>query len=141
LLFGAGQIAHHLRANQRGPLDSSHVPRPEHVVLPDENLFQLAQCIHFLGQKGTEVLAADFDVVAGDRHHLFLVRQRAQAPLEGHQLVGDVLRAHLVGALLDGRAQLGHLLLIHIRKAPDVLIEVSQLAGGSGDLNVLGAAF
>jgi hypothetical protein len=36
---------------------------------------------------------------------------------------------------------LGHLLLIHIRKAPDVLIEVSQLAGGSGNLNVLGAAF
>jgi hypothetical protein len=78
--------------------------------------------------------------MAGDRHHSFLVRQRAQAPLEGHELVGDVLRANLVGALLDGRAQLGHLLLIHIREAPDVLIEVSQLAGGSGDLNVLGAA-
>jgi len=141
LLFGAGQVAHHLCANQRGALDRSHVPRPEHGVLADEDIFQLVQCIHFLGQQGTEVLAADFDVIAGNRHHSFLIGQRAQAPLEGHELIGDVLRANLVGALLDRRAQLRHLLLIHIRKAPDVLIEVSQLARGSGDLNVLRVAF
>ena len=52
-----------------------------------------------------------------------------------------MLRAHLVGALLDGGAQLSDLLLIHIRKIPDVLIEVSQLASSPGDLNVLGVAF
>jgi len=83
------------------------------------------------------VLTADFDFVAGSRHPLFLIGQGAQAPLEGHELIGDVLGTNLVGALLDGRAQLSDLLFIHIRKAPDVLIEISQLAGSSGDLNVL----
>ena len=111
--------------------------RPEHIVLTNEDLFQLAQRIHFLGQQRTEVLAADFDVIPRDRHHSFLVGQGAQAPLEGHELIGDVLGANLVGALLDGRAQLSHLLFIHIWNIPDVLIEVSQLAGRSGDLNVL----
>ena len=46
-------------------------------------------------------------------------------------------------SLLNRRAKLRNLLLIHVRSVPHLLIEVSQLAGRSGDLNVLlrGAIF
>jgi hypothetical protein len=86
------------------------------------------------------VLAADFDVITRDCHGSISIRQRAEAPFERHELIRNVLRANLVSALLDGRAQLSHLLLINVRRVPYLLIEVGQLASSSGDLNILRGA-
>ena len=75
-------------------------------------------------------------LAANARIHGSAFRQRPERMLELQQLIGDLLRLHGVGPLLDRRLKLGDPGGVHGGQAAHRLLESGKLAGRVGDVYV-----
>lgn len=107
VLFDLGKLSDLGLTPVRHGIQRANIVGLEYFVLTLEKNLQLTQCRGLFRQQRCQSLAVDFRVhlavrrIGGAATGFGLVRQLPESLFELDETVGDLVRMHLIGALLD----------------------------------------